>query len=133
MTITATPLDLPAGVTPPPVTLCAGDSRAVGAYTGPDSLSGNVDPGAVTRRFVGEAGIAEEAGGCAEGSLAFGVTATFATAALAQAAAIGLKTSIPAVASVAVDSAALFARASIRYAWSVVGCSLSVKYTIRGY
>ena len=133
MMITATPLDVPTGGSTYTVTLCAGESRAVGAYTGPDSLSGNVDPGAVTRRFVGEAGIAEEAGGCAEGSLAFGVTATFATAALAQAAAIALKSTVPAVASVSVDSAALFARASIRYAWSVVGCSLSVKYTIRGY
>lgn len=133
MTITATPLNVPSGGSASAVTLCHGDSRAAGAYTGPDSLSGSVDGGTLTRRYVGESGIAEEAVGCAEGSVAFGVTATFATAALAQAAAFALKSTIPAVASIAVDSMTLFARASIRLSYAVVGCSLSVKYNIKGF
>ena len=133
MTITATPLDVVAGGSAAEFTLCHGDSRAAGEYTGPDALTGSFDGGAVSRRFVGDAGIAEEAAGCAEGSCNFGVTATFSTAALAQAAALGLKTAVPIVATIKIDSATLFARASIRCTYAVVGCSLSIKYNIRGY
>ena len=133
MTITATPIDVPAGGSSTAVTLCDGDTRAAGKWTGPDSLAGALEPGAVTRRFAGDEGIAEEAAGNAEGSLSFGVLATFATPALAQAAAAGLKAAVPKVASIAVDSATHFDRASIRYSWAVVGCSVAVKYQIRGY
>ena len=131
MTITATPLDT-AGA-PPPVTLCDGDTRGAGLFTGPDSLSGAHEPGVVQRRFAGDPGVAEEGAGNAEHTLAFGVLATYATPALAHAAATGLKAAIPDVASIAVDSVAIFARASIRYTWAVVGCSLSIRYTIRGW
>jgi hypothetical protein len=61
------------------------------------------------------------------------VTAVHDTAAAAHAAAIALAGALPAVATIKIDSATLFARASIRASWAVTGCALAVRYQIRGF
>ena len=94
MTITATPLDQAGSA----MTLCDGDSRGENLFCGPDALSGSMEPGAVTRRFAGDPGIAEEHTGNAEQTLAFSVLGAYATPSSAQAAALGLSTTFALIA-----------------------------------
>jgi hypothetical protein len=128
MKITITPTDGTA------FTLCAGEARATdGSAAGPMDLSGGKAPGTVDREYIGAAGVAPEGVGCDRVMLSFGVMKTFTTAALASAAAAGLKAAVPAVGAVTIDESAYMAMARCTYSFGQAGCSLSIKYSLEGY
>lgn len=115
-------------------TLCAGDARAAdGTSCGPMDLSGGKTPGTIDREYIGADGVAPEGVGCDRVTLSFGVLRTFATPALASAAAAGLKAAVPATGAVTIDQSAYMAAARCSYSFGQVGCSLSIKFNLEGY
>jgi len=115
-------------------TLCAGEARATdGSASGPIDLYGGKQPGTVDREYIGAAGMEPEHIGCDRVSLSFGVIRTFTTAALASAAAVALKTGVPAVGALKIDSATYMTLARCTFSFGQVGCTLSIKYNLEGY
>jgi hypothetical protein len=133
MTITATELDIPGGGSGRAFVLCDGDTRGNGKATGPGEWQQSYAPGVEERRFVGAQGVKPEASGIDAVSLSFAVNATFETPADAMKYEMGLKDKVPRVARIEVDGAAYLARASITHVSGWTGCTVSIKYTLRGY
>lgn len=128
MTITITP----AGGTA--YTLCDGDERTTaGASVGPEQLSGGKVPGTVDREYIAAEGVEPEAIGVNRVVLSFRVTRTYAKVADAVTAAAALKSGVPAVGAVAMDSQPYMAHARCSYTYGQVGCTLVINYQLEGY
>ncbi|MBO4709466.1 MAG: hypothetical protein J5727_06795 [Kiritimatiellae bacterium] len=121
-------------------TLCAGDTRnSSGDPVGPQNLRLAETPGVAVREYVGADRVQPEHVRCDSGTLTFGVTRTFATAALALAyirtkLISGQQTSEPSEGQLKFDDVNVFGPKSVvtQRVAALVGCTVAINYSITG-
>ena len=120
--------------------LCAGDTRnSAGDPVGPQNLRLQETPGVAVREFVGADRVKPEHVRSDSGSVTFGVTRTFASAADALAyirtrLVGGQQTSEPSEGQLKFDDVAVFGPKSVvtQRVAALVGCTVAVNYSITG-
>ena len=120
--------------------LCEGDMRdSTGKPVGPQNLRIAETPGAAMREYVGADRVQPEHVRCDSGTVSFGVTRTFATAALAlkyirESIVGGQQTSEPSEGQLKFDDVAVFGPKSVvtQRVAALVGCTVAVNYSITG-
>ena len=120
--------------------LCAGDTRnSAGNPVGPQNLRLLETPGVAVREFVGADRVKPEHVRSDSGSVTFGVTRTFASAADALAyirtrLVGGQQTSEPSEGQLKFDDVAVFGPKSVvtPRVTALVGCTVAVNYSITG-
>ena len=116
-------------------TLVAGQTRnSTGSPVGPHDLRIVNSPGTAVREYVGADRVQPEHVRCDSGSVAFGVTCTFATVDAALAYMAGAFLSENNVGQLKFDSNNVFgAKSAVTQRTAVlVGCTVAVTYTIQG-
>lgn len=120
--------------------LCNGDTRnSTGDPVGPQNLRIQETPGVAAREYVGADRVQPEHVRCDSGTVSFGVTRTFSTAALAlkyirEKLVGGQQTSEPSEGQLKFDDVAVFGPKSVvtQRTAALVGCTVAVNYSITG-
>ena len=121
-------------------TLCAGQTRnSTGDPVGPNNLRIQETPGVAAREYVGADRVQPEHVRCDSGTVSFGVTRTFTTAALAlkhirEKLVGGQQTSEASEGQLKFDDTNVFGAKSVvtQRVAALVGCTVAVNYSITG-